>query len=85
MNNKFIIIAILTLLTACTKEPQETTKQTDSLVNAQPNQLPEVNDVNCKFEYMKSITDKYIQQTLADNCARRNTLKPTEHKPWTLR
>jgi entry exclusion lipoprotein TrbK len=85
MNNKYITIAIFTLLTACTQEPQETAKPTDSLVNVQPKQVPEVNDANCKFEYMKSITDKYIQQTLADNCARRNTLKPTEHKPWTLR
>jgi len=90
MNYKYITIAIFTLLTACTQEPQETAKPTDSLINAvqppeQPKAIPEVNDANCKFEYMKSITDKYIQQTLADNCARRNTLKPTEHKPWTLR
>ena len=85
MNYKYITIAIFTLLTACTQEPQETAKPTDSLVNAQSKQVPEVNDENCRFEYLKSITDKYIQQTLADNCARRSTLKPTEHKPWTLR
>ena len=85
MNYKYITIAIFTLLTACTQEPQETAKPTDSLVNAQPKQVPEVNDANCKFEYMKSITDKYIQQTLADNCARRSTLNSTEHKPWTMR
>ncbi len=86
MNYTFIIkIVLFTLLTACTQEPQETTKPTESLVNAQPKQVPEVNDANCKFEYMKSITDKYIQQTLADNCMRRNTLQPTEHKPWTIR
>jgi entry exclusion lipoprotein TrbK len=85
MNYNYIKIALFFLLTACSQEPQETAKPTDSLVNAQSKQLPEVNDANCQFEYMKSITDKYIQQTLADNCARRNTLKPTEHKPWTLR
>ena len=86
MNYTFIIkIALFTLLTACSQESQETAKPSESLVNAQPKQVPEVNDANCKFEYMKSITDKYIQQTLADNCARRSTLKPTEHKPWTLR
>jgi entry exclusion lipoprotein TrbK len=87
MNYKFIkIIAIFTLLTACTQEPQETAKPTDSLANAQPKQVPEVNDANCQFEYMKSITDKYIQQTLADNCMRRNTLQPpVKHKNWTIR
>jgi entry exclusion lipoprotein TrbK len=90
MNYKYITITIFTLLTACTQEPQETAKPTDSLINAvqpteQPKAIPEVNDANCKFEYMKSITDKYIQQTLADNCARRSTLNSTEHKPWTMR
>ena len=91
MNYKYITIAIFTLLTACTQEPQETAKPTDSLINAvqppeQPKAIPEVNDANCKFEYMKSITDKHIQQTLADNCMRRNTLQPpVKHKNWTIR
>ena len=64
---------------------------TDSLANAvkppeQPQAVPEVNDANCQFEYMKSITDKHIQQTLADNCMRRNTLQPpVKHKNWTIR
>ena len=86
MNYKYITIAIFTLLTACTQEPQETEKPTDNLINAQPKQVPEVNDANCRFEYMKSITDKVIQQTLADNCMRRNTLQPpVKHKNWTIR
>jgi entry exclusion lipoprotein TrbK len=90
MNVKYLKIAIVALLSACSQEPQDTEKPTDSLINGvNPvtplNSIPEVNDANCKFEYMKSISDKFIQQTLADNCARRNTLKPTEHKPWTLR
>ncbi len=91
MNYKYIKIAIFVLLTACTQEPQETQKPMDSLDNAvkasdQPKAVPEVNDANCKFEYMKSITDKYIQQTLADNCMRRNTLQPpVKHKNWTIR
>ena len=91
MNYKYITIAIFTLLTACTQEPQETAKPTDSLANAvkppeQPKAVPEVNDANCQFEYMKSITDKHIQQTLADNCARRNTtVKPIKHKNWSVR
>jgi entry exclusion lipoprotein TrbK len=90
MNYKYIKIAIFVLLTACTQEPQETAKPTDSLANAvktpeQPKAVPEVNDANCQFEYMKSITDKHIQQTLADNCARRNTtVKSTKHKPWVF-
>jgi len=91
MNYKYITIAIFTLLTACTQEPQETEKQTGSLINAakppeQPKAVPEVNDANCQFEYIKSISDKYIQQTLADNCMRRNTLQPpVKHKNWTIR
>ena len=91
MNYKYIKIAIFVLLTACTKEPQETAKTTNSLDNAvkapdQAKAVPEVNDANCQFEYMKSITDKYIQQTLADNCMRRNTLQPpVKHKNWTIR
>jgi entry exclusion lipoprotein TrbK len=91
MNYKYITIAIFSLLTACTQEPQETAKPTDSLVNAvnlpeQPKAVPEVNDANCQFEYIKSISDKYIQQTLADNCMRRNTIQPpVKHKNWTIR
>ena len=91
MNYKYINIVIFVLLTACTQEPQETAKPTDSLANAvkppeQPKAVPEVNDANCQFEYMKSITDKVIQQTLADNCMRRNTLQPSvKHKNWTIR
>ena len=91
MNYKYIKIAMLVLLNACTQQQQETVKSTDSLVNAiktadQPKAVPEVNDANCQFEYMKSITDKYIQQTLADNCMRRNTLQPpVKHKNWTIR
>ena len=34
MNYKYIKIAIFVLLTACTQEPQETAKPTDSLANA---------------------------------------------------
>lgn len=91
MNYKYIKIAFFVLLTACTQEPQETAKPTDGLANAvktseQPNAVPEVNDANCQFEYMKSITDKHIQQTLADNCMRRNTtVKPIKHKNWSVR
>ena len=91
MNYKYITIAIFSLLTACTQESQETAKPTGSLANAvnlpeQPKAVPEVNDANCKFEYMKSITDKYIQQTLADNCMRRTTPQPpVKHKNWTIR
>ncbi len=91
MNYKYINIAIFALLTACNQEPQETAKPTDSLVNAvkppaPPKVVPEANDANCKFAYIKSISDKYIQQTLADNCMRRNTaLPPVKHKNWSIR
>ena len=84
---KYMTIAFLASLTACSQEIPEPPKNTATIENAakppaQPNAVPEVNDANCQFEYMKSITDKYIQQTLADNCMRRNTLKPTIHKNW---
>ena len=90
---KNITFAFLATLTASNQQVPEPPKITSNMENAAnphsltqaPIPIPEANDANCKFEYMKSITDKYIQQTLADNCARRNTLKPTEHKPWTLR
>ena len=82
---KHMTFALLASLTACTQEIPEPPKNpvtTNSL--AQPKTVPQVNDANCKFEYMKSISDKYIQQTLADNCARRSTLKTTEHKNWVF-
>jgi entry exclusion lipoprotein TrbK len=84
---KYMKFAILASLTACTQEIPEPPKNSVSIdttenPHAQPKTVPEVNDANCQFEYMKSITDKYIQQTLADNCMRRNTLKPTIHKNW---
>jgi entry exclusion lipoprotein TrbK len=91
MNDKYLKIALVTLLSACSQEPQDTEKPTDSLANGvnpatQLSSIPEVNDANCKFEYIKSITDKYIQQTLADNCMRRNTSQPpVQHKNWTIR
>jgi len=91
MNYKYIKIAVFALMTACTQEPQEAAKPTDSLVNAveppaQSKAVPEVNDANCKFAYIKSISDKHIQQTLADNCMRRNTLlPPVKHKNWSIR
>ena len=91
MINKYIIIAAFALMTACTQAPEETAKPADSQVNsfestAQLKVIPEVNDANCKFEYIKSISDKYIQQTLADNCMRRNTLQPpVKHKNWSIR
>jgi entry exclusion lipoprotein TrbK len=90
MNYNYIAMAIFTLLAACTQEPQETAKPTDSQVNVvnppeQPKVIPEANDANCQFEYMKSITDKVIQQTLADNCARRSIVKPIKHKNWSVR
>jgi entry exclusion lipoprotein TrbK len=86
---KYIAFALLASLTACTQEIPEPPKNSvsmDTATNslAQPKTVPEVNDANCKFEYMKSISDKYIQQTLADNCARRSTLKTTEHKNWVF-
>ena len=90
---KYITFAFLASLTACTQEIPEPTKNTVNMENvANPHSLtqapipvPEANDANCQFEYMKSITDKHIQQTLADNCARRNTtVKSTKHKPWVF-
>jgi entry exclusion lipoprotein TrbK len=87
---KYITFAFLASLTACNQEVPEQPIITSNMENAaNPNSLtqapipvPEANDANCKFEYMKSITDKYIQQTLADNCMRRNTLKSNIHKNW---
>jgi len=75
---KYMTFAFLASITACTQEIPESPKNTVNIEisanpPAQPKAVPEVNDANCQFEYMKSITDKHIQQTLADNCARRNT------------
>jgi len=90
---KYLTFAFLATLSACNQEVPEPPKITANMENAaNPNPLkqapisiPEVNDANCKFEYMKSIKDKQIQQTLADNCARRNkTVKSTKHKPWVF-
>jgi entry exclusion lipoprotein TrbK len=87
---KYMTFTFLASLTACTQEIPEPPKNTVNIEisanpPAQPKAVPEVNDANCQFEYMKSITDKHIQQTLADNCARRNTtVKSTKHKPWVF-
>ena len=89
---KYLAFAFFASLTARTQEIPEQPNTTANKENGvSPNPLtqvpipvPEVNDANCKFEYMKSISDKYIQQTLADNCARRSTLKPTKHKNWVF-
>ena len=49
MNVKYLKIAIVALLSACSQEPQDTKKPTDSLINGvnpvtQLNSIPEVND-----------------------------------------
>ena len=86
---KYITILLVTSLNACNQElPKPPTilggiENTTKLLTL-PNTMPEVNDKNCKFEYMKSITDKVIQQKLADKCASRSTIITTEHKNWVF-
>jgi len=87
---KNITFLFLTALSACNQQVPETPKITSNMKDATNSNsqtqavisIPEANDENCKYDFMKSITNKVIQQTLADNCMRRNTLKPTKHKPW---
>ena len=86
---KYITILLVTLLNACNQELPETPTISGSIENAtkllkRTNIMPEVNDKNCKFEYMKSITDKVIQQKLADKCASLSTIITTEHKNWVF-
>jgi len=96
MKHTYLAIVFLTLLQACNQEIPETPKITNNQTNGinrslqslstiQPMPIPETNDANCKLENIKSITDKQVQQTLADNCAKRTTLKPTKHKSWSVR
>lgn len=93
---KYLLFTYFVFLTACTQEVPESSKVTDNTANGgnaltqapvskpQPT-IPEVNDANCKFETIKAITDKYVQQTLADNCAKRSpAVNPTKHKPWVF-
>ena len=94
--NKYILFLNFILLTACTQglpEPQKVTVNQAAGENALTQSptpvpvptIPEANDENCKFEYIKSITDKYVQQSLADNCAKRSPkVKATKHKPWVF-
>ena len=44
--------------------------------------MPEVNDENCKLEYVQKIEDKGMQQDFAGKCSRRGTFKPSEPKKW---
>ena len=79
---KYLTIITFTLLSACNQDPQETNKPNKSLINS----VPVANQSNCQFDYIKSISNKNIQQTLADNCMRRTTTQPTvNHKNWTIR
>jgi len=93
---KYILISSLLVLTACNQETPEPPKVDVNMANGgnalkqvpiseQLPAIPEVNDENCRFENLKSITDKYVQQTLADNCAKRSPkVKSTKHKPWVF-
>jgi entry exclusion lipoprotein TrbK len=95
MKQTYLAIILLAFLQACTQDIPDTPKinnQTNgsnpsspSLSVIQPVSVPETNDANCKLEYIKSISDKFVQQKLADNCAKRSTLKPTKHKFWSVR
>jgi entry exclusion lipoprotein TrbK len=96
MKHTYLAILFIALLQSCKQEIPDTPRTTNNQINgihpsspslsvAQPTPIPEINDANCKLENIKSISDKFVQQTLADNCAKRSTLKPTKHKFWSVR
>jgi entry exclusion lipoprotein TrbK len=47
-----------------------------------PSTLPEVNDVNCRLENVKKISDEEARKRFASMCFRRGTFKPSEPRYW---
>lgn len=48
----------------------------------QKEEMPVVNDENCKLENIKKIQDEKVRQALADACARRGDFKPSTGKTY---
>jgi entry exclusion lipoprotein TrbK len=71
MKEKLTIIAILIATLLGCDAPQTTTQE-----------MPEINDVTCSLENLKTIADKAMQQTVASACIRRGgmtTRSPVKH------
>jgi hypothetical protein len=77
MMKKYILISSLLVLTACNQETPEPPKVDVNMANGgnalkqvpiseQLPAIPEINDANCKFENLKSITDIPHAVTPAD-------------------
>jgi entry exclusion lipoprotein TrbK len=68
--NPFLLATLLAFASACSKE---TTTQ----------DMPDVNDENCKPEVIKNINDKGAQQEFASKCLHRSGgFKPSQKRQW---
>jgi entry exclusion lipoprotein TrbK len=69
-NNLFLLVVLSALASACSKDI--------------PTQdMPEVNDENCKPEIIKKINDKGTQQEFASKCLHRSGgFQPSKKREW---
>jgi len=69
-NNLFLLVVLSALASACSKDS--------------PTQdMPEINDENCKPEIIKKITDKGTQQEFASKCLHRSGgFQPSKKREW---
>ncbi|MFZ0258036.1 MAG: entry exclusion lipoprotein TrbK [Gammaproteobacteria bacterium] len=62
---------VVALATACSeKVPQA------------KNEMPVVNDANCKPEYIAKVEEKAMRAQFADACARRGGFQPSSGRTW---
>ncbi|MFA6162217.1 MAG: entry exclusion lipoprotein TrbK [Methylobacter sp.] len=63
-----MVATIATLIVACFHDSEE--------------EMPIVNNENCKAEGITKIEDKAVRDKFASLCARRGQFKPTPKKEW---
>lgn len=54
----------------------------DALEEPEKEEMPVMNDENCKLENIKKIQDEKVRQAFADACARRGDFKPSSGKTY---
>lgn len=71
--NLTVAALVVALLSACSPDATEEPKKEE---------MPVVNDENCKLENIKKIQNEKVRQTFADACARRGDFKPSSGKTY---
>jgi len=71
--NRFVFLALAAIVSAAV-----------SACSTSKNEMPVVNDENCKHEYIVKIEDKTMREEFAGLCLRRGTFNPSPKRGWRM-